>query len=244
MIFGRSLALVLIASIVLLGCSTSSVTKKKNALAAKEEVKLQDLTHESVSLLIEEWPENSKAAANSMIAKYGLPFSATNLNLIWKDTEPFKMTKVFRDEITHNFPMPHTDVIEQIVDYKVPGAKVDELWHFNGSILLDRTQGEMSARCEKEEMNILALNLADEIIRNKMSVEEARLEFARSARAFSMGNTNQYINSLNFRPESETADADIALNPTTPKGNEQDYQAQEAQEETTKAQKVIEETGP
>jgi hypothetical protein len=242
--FIKSLTLIVMGSGFLLGCSSLPQTQEKKMVEAKDEVKLKEITHESVSLLIEDWPENSKAAANSMMAKYGLPLSATKLNLVWKETDPFILTKVYRDEITHNFPMPHTDVIEQVVEYKVPAAKVDDLWHYNGSILLDRTQGVMSARCEKEEMNILALNLADEIIRNKMSVEEARLEFAKSARAFSMGNTNQYINSLNFRPESETADPDMALDPRAPRGPMRGYQAQEAQEEATEAQEVIEETEP
>lgn len=242
---GKTLAFVVIGSFLLQGCGTTTVTKEQKEMVSKEEVKLKAITHERVSHLIEDWPENSKAAAHSMMVKYGLPLSATSLNLIWKDTDPFKMTKVFRDEVIHHFPMPHTDVIEQVIDYKVPGSKVDDLWYFNGSILLDRTRGEMSARCEKEEMNILALNLADEIIRNKISVEEARLEFARSARAFSMGNTNQYTNSLNFRQRSETtADADKALDPTNPKGAKEGFLAPEAQEEAHKIQNVIEENGP
>jgi hypothetical protein len=47
---------------------------------------------------------------------------------------------------------------------------------FDGSVLVDRTKGEMSARCEGEAANFLALNLADEIVHGKKDVATARNE--------------------------------------------------------------------
>lgn len=229
----------LIISFLFVSCSSVKPQKEKAMAETKAEIKLEEISYKSVSLLIEQWPENSKLAANNMLTKYGLPNEATELHLLWFDKEPFKRIKVNRSEILHNFPNPHTDVIEQMVNYKVPASKVEDIWRFNGSILLDRTRGEMSARCEKEEMNILALNLADEIIMGKMSVPEARLEFARSAQAFVMGNTNQYTNKLNFIPVSDSADADEALDIWARPGLRGRYE-KEAQE----AQEVIEETKP
>jgi hypothetical protein len=230
----------LVGSFLFSGCSSLTKDEKPKEIAkTKEEVNLEEISYKSVSLLIEMWPENSKLAANNILSKYGLPSEATELHLIWFNEEPFKKIKVNRNEVPHNFPIPHSDVIEQMVNYKVPASKVDDIWRFNGSVLLDRTRGEMSARCEKEEMNILALNLADEIIMGKMSVPEARLEFARSAQAFVMGNTNQYTNKLNFDPVSESSDADEALDPWARPGLRGRYE-KEAQE----AQEVIEETKP
>ncbi len=237
---GRITTPLLVVSFLFVSCSSLKQSKKPKRVAKiKEEIKLEEISYKSVSLLIERWPENSKLAANNMLTKYGLPSEATDLHLLWLNKGPFKKIKVNQNEISHNFPIPHTDVIEQMVNYKVPASKVEDIWRFNGSILLDRTRGEMSARCEKEEMNILALNLADEIIMGKMSVPEARLEFARSAQAFVMGNTNQYTNKLNFIPVSEAADADEALDPWARPGLRSRYK-KEAQE----AQEVIEETKP
>lgn len=36
-------------------------------------------------------------------------------------------TIVYRDEVPHNFPKPHTDLLEQFIDYQVPPDKTDEL---------------------------------------------------------------------------------------------------------------------
>src|ERR1700730_5479015 len=44
---------------------------------------------------------------------------------------------------------------------------------FDGSVLVDRTKGEMSARCEGEAANFLALNLADDIVHGRKDVESA-----------------------------------------------------------------------
>ena len=237
---GNIIPSLLVSSFLFLSCSSLKKEEKPKEVAEiKEEVKVEEISYKSVSLLIEDWPDNSKLAANNMLTKYGLPSEATEVHLLWFNKEPFKKIKVNRTEIPHNFPIPHTDVIEQMVNYKVPASKVEDIWRFNGSILLDRTRGEMSARCEKEEMNILALNLADEIIMGKMSVPEARLEFARSAQAFVMGNTNQYTNKLNFIPVSEASDADEALDPWPRPGLRGRYE-----KEAQQAQEVIEETKP
>lgn len=39
---------------------------------------------------------------------------------------------------------------------------------------VERTRGELAARCDKEEMNYLALNLANDIATGKVDVDEAR----------------------------------------------------------------------
>jgi hypothetical protein len=70
--------------------------------------------------------------------------------------------------------MPHKDVLEQFVDYDVPVEKFDELAAYDGSVIAERTKGELSARCDKEAANFLALNLADDIIKDRRSVQEAR----------------------------------------------------------------------
>lgn len=221
--------------ITLLGaCSSFKKNEKpKEVVSATPEAPTQKITHQSIEKLINDWPEASKAAAISMINKYGLPLEATASALTWNETGPFKRTIVHAEDVVHNFPTPHSDVIEQVIDYKVPLSKIDDLWQFDGSLVLDRTKGELAARNDKEEMNFLSLNLANQIIQGEMNVEEARIEYARSFGAFTMGNTNQYTNSLNFTPDSETADADIALRPQT----RTEIQMQEIQEE---AQETLE----
>src|SRR5690606_36221215 len=174
-----------------------------------------------------------KHAANSMVSKYGLPQEASENLLVWENTAPFKRTKVYKDEVTHNFPAPHSDVLAQVIDYRIPEEKVAELIRFDGSLVYDGTKGELTARSDKEEMNILAFNLADEIIKGRKEVEEARMEYARSASAFSMGNTNQYTNALMLTPASETADADMAIDVKNRSGDRRSMEAQEALEQSS-----------
>jgi hypothetical protein len=64
------------------------------------------------------------------------------------------------DEIVHNFPTAHTDYLTQYVGYRVPREKVSDLVAFDGSLLVDRTAGEIGARCDHEAYNTLTLNLA------------------------------------------------------------------------------------
>jgi hypothetical protein len=207
---------------IVTGCATSP--KKEKPLTQIDE----RVTHASLSEAIQTWPEASKIAANSMLTKYGLPKEMNEDHLIWENTAPFKRSIVYREELNHNFPTPHTDVLEQIIDYKIPAEKVADLWNFNGSLIMDRTKGELSARCEKEEMNLLALNLAHELIKGEMTVKAAKEEFARSSFAFSMGNTNQYTTALTFTPASETADAGMAIDARKPARSEKE--AMEADE--------------
>lgn len=40
---------------------------------------------------------------------------------------------------------------------------MSELVRFDGSVIIDRTAGEVAARCDMEAMNILTLNLVHDI---------------------------------------------------------------------------------
>jgi hypothetical protein len=85
-----------------------------------------------------------------------------------------------------------------------------ELARFDGSVLVDRTAGEMGARCDMEAMNILTLNLAHDIITGRRSVEEARAFYAETAAACAMGREAPYAEALLFEPPavSDAVDPD------------------------------------
>jgi hypothetical protein len=127
--------------------------------------------------IIKHWPAASKDAAERMIAAYGPPNEGMESQLAWHNREPWKLTIIFRDGVWHNFPQPHLDILRQTVNYRVPKEKVNDVCAFDGSIVIDRTRGEMSVCSESERMNILAINLAHNIIKGTLSVEEARRKF-------------------------------------------------------------------
>lgn len=162
---------------LILGVSCSS-TAKKDKDKSISKVMEESITQKSVEKHIADWPADSKTAAGYMIGKYGLPSDVTSDTLVWHHIGPFAKSVVYRDTVKHLFPMPHNDVVEHFVYYASPDAdKVAQIWEFSGSIKLDRTMGMMSSRSMSEESNILALNLADQIIKGEKNVDEARMEY-------------------------------------------------------------------
>lgn len=154
------------------------------------------------------WPAKPQEAAGQMMSKYGPPDGVTRDRLVWGKRGPWKETVVYREEVPHDFPMPHTDLLEQTVDYRVPPDKFDELAAYDGSVIVGRTNGTMAARCDKEDMNFLALNLAHDIVTGKRTVEDARQFYAKTAKAFMTGQKDPYTQRLLFDPQPGTADRD------------------------------------
>ena len=169
------------------------------------------VTQEGLDKMTAEWPEASRSAITSMTGKYGLPSAVTEDMVVWSTSAPFKRSVIFKEEVNHQFPIEHSDVLMQTVDYRVPADKVSQLTKFDGSLLIDRTKGELSARNDKEEMNILSLNLADKIVRGEMTVEQARREYSKNAEAFAAGTSSSLISALNFSSRGDTSDPDTMM---------------------------------
>ena len=161
---------------------------------------------------IEGWPDTAREVAHKMIDKYGEPSQQTDDMLIWKDTGPYTHTIVYKEEIQHNFPMPHKDVLEQVINYDVPVEKFSDLARFDGSVIAERTKGTMAARCDKEAANYLALNLANDIIKGERSVEEARNMYAETIMKMMKGEEHEYLQELTFDvPESNINNPDKTI---------------------------------
>lgn len=155
------------------------------------------------------WPEKPREAAMKMISQYGEPDGVTADRLIWVDKGPWKETIVSRQEIPHDFPKPHTDLLEQSIDYRVPTDKFDDLADYDGSVIVERTKGTLAARCDKEEMNFLAINLANDVAMGRKSVAEARKFYADTVMAFMKGEKPPYVQKLQFEPpKTATGDRD------------------------------------
>lgn len=162
-----------------------------------------------VDQIIGSWPQDSQKAAKEIIGKYGLPQEATASMLFWENNGPWKWTKISNKPIAHNWPMPHTDMLEQAIDYKVKPEMFDELAKFDGSVIVERTKGQISARCDKEGANFLALNLAHDIVTGERDVNEARREFEKQAKAMMNNQPAPLTERLAFSPPTEdTTDMD------------------------------------
>ncbi len=155
------------------------------------------------------WSDASKMAVMMMKKSYGEPAAKTADMMMWNNTGQWKKTVVYAKEFKHDFPMPHTDVMEQWIDYKVPQEKFSDLAKYDGSVVCNRTNGEISARCDKEGANFLAINLANDIITGKKDVKSARDFYAKSIKEMINGGKPEYMQKLVFNvANGNTADAD------------------------------------
>ncbi len=186
-----------------------SALKTQTVVEGGEKPTLGVLDLDMVQTIIEDWPAMSKKSANQMIEKYGPPNEAIPSRLIWYNNGPWKRTTAYRDEIPHNFPQPHSDTLENVIDYRVPSEKLSELAKFDGSLIVERTKGEVYARCDMEAANILSFNVMHEIVTGKLNAEEARKVFSEISSAYVLSRPAPYAEALQFEvPTGDTADAD------------------------------------
>ncbi len=154
------------------------------------------------------WPETSRMAVEEITMKYGSPDGVTSEELIWLNKGVWKKICVTKNETKHSFPIEHTDMMTTTLSFRVPEDKMDDLGKFDGSVTFDRTQGTLSARCDVEANNFLALNLAHDIISGKKTVEQARTAFADIVKEKMNGGKPAYMQKLTFTPQENAADPD------------------------------------
>src|SRR5215217_2654304 len=151
---------------------------------------------------IQQWPEQSREAAKLVIDKYGEPDEVSDSQLIWQRRGEWKRIVASRAFYQHDFPAPHQDSIESFIDYRVPPEKFADLAAFDGSVICERTAGEISARCHDEEANRLALNLAHDIVTGAKTVQEARDYYAKEFLDYRRKRPTPYMENLRFTPSS------------------------------------------
>ena len=104
-------------------------------------------TTRPASEILAAWSELSREAAQLVVDRYGEPREATDSELRWFGVGPWKRIIAQREHWEHRFPAPHDDSVESCIDYRVPVASFTLLAEFDGSVMIKRTTGELSARC-------------------------------------------------------------------------------------------------
>jgi hypothetical protein len=184
---------------------THTLRRKHESQADKRHV----VSEAQVKSILRDWPAPQKNVAQQMIAKYGRPNQATPTKLFWYNNHPWKRTELSKDVVLHHWPTVHTDFLTQVIDYRVPPEKFDEIAQFDGSIICDRTRGEVSVRCDSESANVLGMNMVHEIVTGKRTVEDARRISCESTVAYNLGRSAPYAERLLFEPpKGSTEDLD------------------------------------
>ncbi len=163
----------------------------------------------SASECIANWPAESREAAQLVLDQYGEPDEATASQLVWHKAGPWKRIVATKTFFPHQFPAPHIDAVESVIDYRVPVDKFTALAAFDGSLIVERTAGEVSARCHDEQANFLALNLMHDIVSGVKSVDEARSYYAKEFADYRRHKPTPYMQKLHFATgAANTADPD------------------------------------
>lgn len=159
--------------------------------------------------MLRTWPAKSAEVARTAMEAYGPPDEVTESMMVWHDSGPWKMTIAHREPVQHDLPVPHPDLLEQFIDYKVPAEMFDDLAMYDGSVVVERTKGVMSARCDKIGANFLAINLAHDIVAGTRSVEDARSFYAETIKNALAGTMHEYMQGFQFQlPSGPTGDPD------------------------------------
>lgn len=154
----------------------------------------------TVDKVLAGWFDAAAKAARAVIAKYGQPDEISRNALVWRSKGPWKRIIAHGELVEHNFPSRHFDTIEQVVDYKVPEQKLAELRRFGGHLIVYRAAGELASLCDSEESNFLTMNLADEIMTETKTADQARSMLVYVMELTSAGKTSSYAQRLLFVP--------------------------------------------
>ena len=161
---------------------------------------------------IQSWPRESREAAQLVLDEHGEPDEVTDTQLTWHRAGPWKRIVATRTFYQHHFPAPHIDAVESVIDYHVPVDKFSALAAFDGSVVVERTAGEVSARCHDLQANNLALNLMHDIVTGAKDVEEARRYYAKEFADYRRKKPTPYMEKLRFPgTDKNAADPDERL---------------------------------
>ena len=146
------------------------------------------------------WPDESREAAQLVIDQHGEPDEVTESQLVWHHAGPWKRIVASKAFWQHDFPAPHIDSVESVLDYRVPPEMFTPLAQFDGSVVVERTAGEVSARCHDEQANNLALNLMHDIVTGARDVQQARDYYAHEFLGYRKKEPTPYMDGLRFTP--------------------------------------------
>ena len=132
--------------------------------------------------------------------------------MVWHKPGPWKRIVASKAFYQHDFPAPHSDSVEPVIDYRVPPDAFTALAEFDGSVIIERTAGEVSARCHDEQANFLALNLMHDIVTGAKTVQQARDYYAKEFADYRRKLPTPYMEGLRFTPgDGATPDPDVRM---------------------------------
>lgn len=154
------------------------------------------------------WSEEPRLAARLLMARYGPPDLVGSSRMLWHGNGPWKRT------IVRDLPRPYAGaasedlgIIEQSVAYDVTPEQAAAVSPFSPRLSFDSARMEISSRSDREEVNFLRLNLANDVLRGVITVPEASELYAKTLSLEAAGRDVPYMRGLSFargRPAAST----------------------------------------
>ena len=178
--------------------------------------------------VISKWPAKTKTAAQALIQKYGQPDTVSNRMLAWNNKDDWQAVAVYRESFKKSLGLSQDNFIENRISYDVPTDKTSELKKFDHALVIDHPKGTLASRGDSEKTNILALNLANEIVTGKRDAASAK-DFMQKTQSEAMaGKSSPYTDKLMFTPSSSNQGGSSAPSQAAPSGSQPSTQPQQS----------------
>ena len=173
------------AALLLAACATDPVHLTEGQRARRE----------AANKGLSDW---QNVSSTMMVEKYGPPDRMETMRLVWENRGPWKRIMVW-DELGFLEHDRESQNLEEIISYPVPGDKRAALASFDRGLHVSADGTELSARSTSEERNFLALNLADEIVKGRLTAKEAGDSYAKTLELSESGKSSPLMERLTFR---------------------------------------------
>ena len=147
------------------------------------------------------WWSAASRAAGRMSEKYDVPDEVRSGYLVWNGNGHWKRT-VVRNVTPPYGPVVEVGVLEQTILYPLTPGQVVDLGAYDCNLDYDHDTRELTARSDREDVNFLRLNLADDIVNNRMTPEQASHLHARILELENSGKSSPYMQGLRFAPDA------------------------------------------
>ena len=150
--------------------------------------------------MVDHWSNLSALAARRLIAEYDVPDEISSDRLVWNDKGPWRRI-IVRNAPPSAAEGKDLDIVEQAVDYSsLTPAQAVNLAAFDDRLAFDPGSRRLSARSDREEYNILRLNLADDVVHERLSPEKAKDSYFKILALEESGKTSPDLLSLHLTP--------------------------------------------
>ena len=119
------------------------------------------------------WGELSALNARRLMDEYGAPDEVGPDSLAWNDKGPWRRT-VVRNVRPSAEEGRDLGIVEQTVGYSLTPAQAAGIAAFDARLAFNPRSQELTARSDREELNVLRLNLADDVAHGRALPAQAR----------------------------------------------------------------------